>query len=733
MYSGDNLSVNVDAVGVAELVFDLLDSPVNIFNAKTVTELSAAIDAIQQNSSITGLLIRSAKVAFIAGADITEFTPAFIAGEAKIAELLHSSNHNFTRIENLPFPVVAAINGFALGGGCELTLACDYRIASDDLRIGLPETRLGIIPGWGGTVRLPRIAGIETAIEWIAGGKEYRAPAALKSGVIDGLCSADSLRETALTTLQQAIDGKLDYRARRQQKNAPLRHNTTEKTMAFMTSKAMVLAQAGKHYPAPLAAIDVIESASSLGFSDALKLESAAFIKMTQTPVALALTGVFISDQMIVKKAKRLAASASDVFSSHSPGSKSTAKAAVLGAGIMGGGIAYQSALKHISVKMKDVQQSGLDLGLSEATTLLSKRVERGRLSVKEMAGVLNRIEPTLHYVGFDQLDIVVEAVVENPAIKSKVLAEVESSVGQHTIIASNTSTISIDHLALSLKRPENFCGMHFFNPVHAMPLVEVIRGSHTSDQTIATTVAYATAMGKKAIVVGDCPGFLVNRVLFPYLAAFLMLVRDGVDFQRIDRVMENWGWPMGPAYLLDVVGIDTAVHGAEVMAKGFPERMQYDFTAATTVLFEANRLGQKNGEGFYDYSVDKKGKQAKTVSNESVALISPHTQAIANQIKDDDIIYRMMIPMVTELARCLEGGIVESPEEADMALVYGLGFPPFRGGALRWTDRVGINTIVQESEKYKDLGSIYVPAKEMKYLASNQKSYYDQNKQGGA
>jgi len=368
---------------------------------------------------------------------------------------------------------------------------------------------------------------------------------------------------------------------------------------------------------------------------------------------------------------------------------------------------------------------------LSEAATLLSKRVERGRLSVKEMGDVLNRIEPSLHYGGFDQLDIVIEAVVENPEIKSKVLAEVESSVGLNTIIASNTSTISIDHLALALKRPENFCGMHFFNPVHAMPLVEVIRGSRTSEQTIATTVAYALAMGKKAIVVGDCPGFLVNRVLFPYLAAFLMLVRDGVDFQRIDRVMENWGWPMGPAYLLDVVGIDTAVHGAEVMAKGFPERMQYDFTAATTVLFDANRLGQKNGKGFYDYIIDKKGKQVKTVSDESVELISPHTQAATDEITDNDIVYRMMIPMITELSRCLEEGIVESPEEADMALVYGLGFPPFRGGALRWCDRINISNVLQESEKYKDLGAIYWPTNEMQRLASSQQSYYGQHKQG--
>ncbi|MFT6102986.1 MAG: 3-hydroxyacyl-CoA dehydrogenase/enoyl-CoA hydratase/3-hydroxybutyryl-CoA epimerase [Candidatus Endobugula sp.] len=717
MYSGENINLQMIEGDIAELVFDVSDSSVNIFNAKTVRELSAAVTVLQQSTSIHGLLIRSAKSAFIAGADISEFTPAFLAGEEKVTELLDHSNQNFNAIENLAFPVVVAINGFALGGGCELTLACDYRIACDDVRIGLPETRLGIIPGWGGTVRLPRIAGIETAIEWIAGGKEYRAEAALKAGVIDGVATADTLREVGLTTLQQAIDGQLDYQARRQQKQLPLRHNATEKTMAFMTSKAMVFAQAGRHYPAPMAAVEVIEKASILNAPEALKLETAAFIAMTQTPVALALIGIFLSDQFITKKAKSLAKQAKQPIT----------KAAVLGAGIMGGGIAYQSALKNIPIKMKDIQQSGIDLGLSEANQLLVKRVDRGRLSSKAMGETLNRIEATLQYDGFDQVDVVVEAVVENPAIKRAVLAEAEQHVGLDTVIASNTSTICIDHLASALVRPENFCGMHFFNPVHAMPLVEVIRGSQTSDNTIATVVAYATAMGKKAIVVGDCPGFLVNRVLFPYLAAFLMLVRDGVNFQRIDKVMEKWGWPMGPAYLLDVVGIDTAVHGAEVMAEGFPDRMCYDFVAATQVLFEAKRLGQKTNQGFYDYALDKKGKLVKSPSDEAISLIAPCVTATdtVEKMSDEGIVDRMMLPMVIELARCLEEGVVDSPEEADMALIYGLGFPPFVGGAFKWVDIIGINYILQASEKYTYLSGIYAVTNEMKSRASRQHTYY--------
>ena len=368
--------------------------------------------------------------------------------------------------------------------------------------------------------------------------------------------------------------------------------------------------------------------------------------------------------------------------------------------------------------------QKGIDLGLSEANKQLSKRVERKKMTPAEMGDVLNRVEPALTYDGFDQVDIVVEAVVENPKVKRTVLAEVESKVSPDTIIASNTSTISISYLAEALQRPENFCGMHFFNPVHLMPLVEVIRGDRTSDTAVARTVAYANAMGKKPIVVKDCPGFLVNRVLFPYFAGFSMLVRDGVDFRKIDKVMETWGWPMGPAYLLDVVGIDTAVHAEKVMAEGFPERMKRDFTSCTDALFAVERLGQKNQKGFYDYQTDKKGKPEKVFNETVMDIIKPYVTGSV-EVTDDDIIARMMVPMATELARCLEEGIVETAAEADMALVYGTGFPPFRGGVFRWIDSIGVSTFCEMAQRYSHLGALYEPPVSLqKMAASNQKFY---------
>jgi 3-hydroxyacyl-CoA dehydrogenase/enoyl-CoA hydratase/3-hydroxybutyryl-CoA epimerase/enoyl-CoA isomerase len=278
--------------------------------------------------------------------------------------------------------------------------------------------------------------------------------------------------------------------------------------------------------------------------------------------------------------------------------------------------------------------------------------------------------------------------------------------------------------LAEALARPENFCGMHFFNPVPLMPLVEVIRGEKTSDTAIARTVAYANAMGKKAIVVKDCPGFLVNRVLFPYLAGFALLVRDGVDFQRIDSVMEAWGWPMGPAYLLDVVGIDTAVHAEKVMAEGYPGRMSRNYISCTQILYEASRLGQKNHQGFYNYQLDKKAKLVKVPAPEVSDLLKLHS-AQDQQLSDEDIVARMMVPMTTELARCLEEGIVESAAEADLALVYGTGFPPFRGGVFRWFDAIGAQAFAAMAAKFSHLGPLYeLPANLIAKADSNQRFY---------
>jgi len=718
IYSGKAITVKADKDGIAELCFDLQSESVNKFNALTVAELKDAVMAISADTSLKGVIVTSGKSVFIVGADIMEFGELFGASEDEIAEhVLRTNLEVFNAFEDLPIPTVAAINGIAFGGGLEMGLVCDYRIMSETARIGLPETKLGIIPGFGGTTRLPRLIGADNAIEWIASGQEQTAAEALRCGAVDAVVTPELLRDGAIALLRQCIDGKLDYAARRREKQEPLKLNEIEATMVFETSKAFVAGKAGPHYPAPVTAIKVMQKAAGMSRDDALREEARGIAKMAGTLAAKNLIGLFVGDQILSKSGEKLAKKAGKVE-----------RAAVLGAGIMGGGIAYQSALKGTPIIMKDIAQAGIDLGLSEAGKLLSREVERGRMSVAEMAAVLNKIQPSLGYEGFGNVDIVVEAVVENLKVKQAVLTETEAQIRDDAVLASNTSTISITRLAEPLKRPENFCGMHFFNPVHRMPLVEVIRGNKTSEQAVARTVAYALAMGKKPIVVNDCPGFLVNRILSPYLGAFIGLVKRGIDFTTIDRAMERFGWPMGPAYLCDVVGIDTGVHAGAVMAEGFPDRMKYDFKTCQDVMFENKRFGQKNGRGYYAYEVDKKGRPKKMVDEEVAALLAPVIDG-SETLDEETIVDSMMTPMCLEAVRCLEDGIAASATDVDLALIYGIGFPPFRGGALHYVDDFGIDKFVARADELAAaagaLGAMYQPTEKLREMAASRDTFF--------
>ncbi|WP_318393386.1 fatty acid oxidation complex subunit alpha FadB [Enterobacter sp.] len=713
LYKGDTLYLDWLEDGIAELVFSAPGS-VNKLDTATVASLGQALEIIEKQADLKGLLLRSDKAAFIVGADITEFLSLFEVPQEQLSQWLHFANSVFNRLEDLPVPTISAVNGYALGGGCECVLATDYRLATPDLRIGLPETKLGIMPGFGGSVRLPRLLGADSALEIIAAGKDVSADQALKIGLVDGIVSAEKLRDAAIAVLRQAIAGDLDWKAKRQPKLDPLKLSKIEAAMSFTIAKGMVMQTAGKHYPAPITAVKTIEAAARLGRDEALKLENQSFVPLAHSNEARALVGIFLNDQFVKGKAKKL-----------TKDTETPEHAAVLGAGIMGGGIAYQSAWKGVPVIMKDINDKSLTLGMNEAAKLLNKQLERGKIDGLKLAGVIATIQPTLEYAGFDRVDVVVEAVVENPKVKKAVLAETEEKVRPDTVLASNTSTIPISELASVLKRPENFCGMHFFNPVHRMPLVEIIRGEKTTDDTIAKVVAWASKMGKTPIVVNDCPGFFVNRVLFPYFAGFSQLLRDGADFRKIDKVMEKqFGWPMGPAYLLDVVGIDTAHHAQAVMAAGFPQRMQKDYRDAIDALFDTNRFGQKNGLGFWRYKEDSKGKPKKE-EDPAVNSLLAEVSAQKREFSDDEIIARMMIPMVNEVVRCLEEGIIASPAEADMALVYGLGFPPFHGGAFRWLDTLGSAKYLDMAQQFAALGPLYEVPDGLREKARHNETYY--------
>jgi 3-hydroxyacyl-CoA dehydrogenase/enoyl-CoA hydratase/3-hydroxybutyryl-CoA epimerase/enoyl-CoA isomerase len=699
--------------GLVELRFDSKDDSVNKLNQATIASLERAIASLPKPPALRGVLVTSGKDVFIVGADVTEFVPLFHRSEEEIASFLRRGQDVFSALEDLEAPSVAAINGVALGGGFELCLAASYRVMSTVAKVGLPETKLGIFPGWGGTVRLSRLCGADTAIEWIAGGEQWSARDALKTGAVDAVAEPAALREAALATLREAAAGRLDWRARRAEKKAPLKLNRVEAGMVFLGSKAFVAGKAGPHYPAPVAAIEAMEKGAAKPRDEAMAIEAAACAKVAKTPTARSLVAVFLGDQMVKKVSKKAAKAARPVR-----------RAAVLGAGIMGGGISYQSASRGVPVLMKDIVPSALEAGMSEAVKLLGKGVERGKLTTAQMAGTLATITPTLSYGDFKAVDLVVEAVVENESVKKKVLAEVEGLIPETAVLTSNTSTISITRLATALRRPESFCGMHFFNPVPRMPLVEVIRGERSSEEAIATTVAYAMTLGKTPIVVNDCPGFLVNRVLFPYFAGFLGLVRDGVDYERIDEAMEKWGWPMGPALLLDVIGLDTGVHADGVMAAAFPERMGHEGKSAMEALVEAGRLGQKNGKGFYAWRPEKKGPPSKQADPEAVAIAYGPGGPKA-ELPDAEIVERTMLPMLLECSRCLEDRIVATPVEVDIALLYGLGFPPFRGGIFRWADAQGAAALVKAAEKHRGLGALYAPTAQLGALAATGRGFH--------
>ncbi|HSD29406.1 MAG TPA: fatty acid oxidation complex subunit alpha FadB [Vicinamibacteria bacterium] len=699
--------------GLVEVRFDLQGESVNKFNAATLAELKEALAHVRGDGELRGLLVTSGKDVFCVGADVTEFLLHFRKSEEELARWLLETDALFSAIEDLEAPSVVAIGGVALGGGFELCLAASFRAMSTTAKVGLPETKLGLFPGWGGTVRLSRLCGADTAIEWIAGGEQWAAADALKAGAVDAVVAPGDLRDAALGMLKDAAEGRLDWRARREEKKGPLKLNAVEAGMVFAGSKAFVAGKAGPHYPAPVAAIETIEKGAGKARDEALAIEAAAFARIAKSPAAHALVSVFLGDQAVKKIAKK-----------HAAGARPVKRAAVLGAGIMGGGISYQCASKSVPVLMKDVAPMALEAGLGEAVKLLEKQVERGRLDTGQMARVLASITPTLSFGDFGAVDFVVEAVVENENVKKQVLAEVEARVPTGAILASNTSTISITRLATALKRPESFCGMHFFNPVPRMPLVEVVRGEKSSPEAIATAVAFGQALGKTPIVVADCGGFLVNRVLFPYFAGFQQLLAEGVDYERIDKVMEKWGWPMGPALLLDVVGIDTAVHADRVLADAYPDRMRHEGKTAIQAMVEAGRLGQKNGKGFYAWTPEKKGPPAKQSDPEAKAIVAGLARGAA-EVSDEDVVERTMLPMLLECSRCLEDRIVASPVEVDVALLYGLGFPPFRGGIFRWAGSVGAASLLKAAQKHRGLGALYAPTDQLAALAASGRGFH--------
>ena len=708
------LTLEISGDGVASLVFDRPDSRVNVLSAAVMAELDTLLAELERASSeqrVQAVVIRSGKDgSFIVGADVNEIVAITDAAEAEAK--VRRGQGVFSRLEKLPVPTIAAVDGLCLGGGTELILACRYRLASDrpETKIGLPEVQLGIIPGFGGTTRLPRLIGPSAAADLILTGRTVNARKAQRIGLLDEAVPTAALYERAHAVARAFMQGRPPTRSdRRSLATRALEATPPGRRVLFAQARKKVMQQTKGHYPAPLAAIDVMRTSAGLSIDEALDREASAVAPLIVSKVSKNLIHVF----HLMEAAKKAAPEAAHA--------RSVARAGVVGAGVMGGGIAQLLAANGIVVRMKDIRNDALASGLRHARSIFDKAVQRKRLDRRQAAQQMERIAPTLDYSGFAHIDLVVEAVVERMDVKKQVLSEIEANTRTGCVLTTNTSSLSVSEMQAALARPEDFCGMHFFNPVHRMPLVEVIRATRSSDDAIATVFALARQLGKTPIVVEDGPGFLVNRILAPYMNEAGWLLADGASVDSIDQTLTRFGMPMGPLRLLDEVGFDVARHAARTMHDAFGDRLR---PAPPLVALEKTKLlGKKGGRGFYTYDGDEqKGVHERIYEELGASVPAERREHSAEEIRD-----RTVLVMVNEAARVLEDGIVRTPGDVDLGMITGTGFPPFRGGLLRYADERGLADIRQRLEELaRRYGPRFDPGSLLRRYAQEGRGFYD-------
>jgi 3-hydroxyacyl-CoA dehydrogenase/enoyl-CoA hydratase/3-hydroxybutyryl-CoA epimerase len=697
-----NKAFSIERQGDLAIVwFDLPGEKVNKFSTAVMLEFSTVVDDLEQSKDIKRVILASRKPGiFIAGADVMEFTKVTSAEKAK--EFTRFGQQLFHRFSKLPAIKVAAINGACLGGGCEIAISCDYRVMSDSPKavIGLPETKLGIFPAWGGTTKLPRLIGLPAALDIILNGKALDGKRAKRVGLVDEVVA-------------QAI--LLDVAKRFSQKTRPsatrtkffIEGNPLARRVIFGKARKAVLAQTHGHYPAPLKAIDVMEYGFTHGLDRGLDREVEEASTLIKDDVAQNLVRLFFL--MEDSKKDRVSAKPADV---HTLG--------VLGAGVMGGGIAQIVADKtDADVRMRDINWSALAGGLKAAARVWKRKVERRRMSKGEMQRKLARITTTTDWSGFQHADVVIEAVVENIDIKRKVLAEFEGIEKPGAIFATNTSTLPITDIAANAAHPDRVVGMHFFNPVDRMPLVEVIRGAKTSDEAVATISSLSRKLGKTVVVCNDGPGFVVNRILGPYMNESGFLLEEGNTIESIDRAMVDFGMPMGPMALLDEVGIDVAAKVSGILKEKFGDRIAQQ-SRVVEVLYGDHRLGKKGGKGLYLYKDGKRQGPDPDVYR-LLGVGNPHPVDAKLAVE------RMIYSMINEAAVILEEKIVATAGELDLAMIMGTGFPPFRGGLLRYADKVGAANVVARLESFaQQFGKRFTPSDALRRHAASGAPFYE-------
>lgn len=703
-----NLSRRDD--GIAVLTIDVPGESMNTLRAEFGPEITDVLAEIKADSSIKGLVIASGKKdCFVAGADISMLDACQSAADAKA--LSQQGHVVFNELEALNIPVVAAIDGVCLGGGLELALACHLRVCSLNTKtmMGVPEVQLGLLPGGGGTQRLPRLVGITTALDMMLTGKQIRPKQALKMGLVDEVVPESILLTTAV---EMALKGKRTAKkVKKSLVNKLLEGTPVGRNIIFDQASKQVQKKTQGNYPAPAKIIDCVRQGMAKGKAKGLEVEASHFSELVMSTESAALRSIFFATTEMKKET-----GAGDVKP------RKVSKAMILGGGLMGGGIASVTTTKaKIPARVKDISEQGLSNALSYAYKLLDKGVKRRHMTPAARDSLMSLMTTTTEYKGIKDADIVVEAVFEDLNLKHQMVKDVERECGEHTIFASNTSSLPISQIAEAASRPENVIGLHYFSPVEKMPLVEVIAHEKTSAETIATTVAFARKQGKTPIVVQDGAGFYVNRILALYMNEAAQLLLEGQSVEHLDKSLVKFGFPVGPMTLLDEVGIDVGAKISPILEAELGDR--FKAPEAFDKLLKDDRKGRKNGKGFYLYG-GKANKKAKQV-DESVYKVLGLTPGTDGE--QSEVAQRCVVQMLNEAVRCLEEGIIASPRDGDIGAIFGIGFPPFLGGPFHYIDSLGAGALVEKLEKYQSrFGDRFAPSAKLKEMAENNQRFFD-------
>ncbi len=716
---GSAFTLKIDANGIGQLLFDLPDEKVNKFSSKVIQELEEVIDDIATHKDIRALIIASGKKdIFIAGADVHELEKSFLQQNAEDASKLIKDGHRvFMKISQLPYPTIALINGACFGGGTELALACTYRVVTDNPKtaIGLPEVNLGIFPGWGGTQRLPRLIGLIEGMQMVLTGKPINAQKAFKVKFADAIIPFEfaEIKISEFVSFILTPKGRAKILERRQQtgmKSLLLEKNPIGRAFLFYKAKKDVLAKTKGHYPSPLVALDLIKHTYTLPLEEGLQKEIQTFQNSAPQFSANApnLMQVFFTSESLKKDAGIPVTAAPRKISS----------AGVIGAGAMGAGITWLLSNNYIRVRMKDINWDFLVKGYATINNIYKKLIKIKKMKPNEANLKFHHVSGTMDYSGYKTLDIVIEAATENLELKNKIFAEVEEVIDPKAILATNTSSLTVEEMASKMKHPERFLGLHFFNPVDRMPLVEVVPGKQTLPEVVATAIDLCRKLGKTPIVVGDCHGFLVNRIFMMAALEGMWLFQEGVEMKRLEHLVVGFGMPMGPFELGDEVGNDVSYHVGKTFVAAYGDRFKGPRFIDT--MYDNKLFGKKVGKGFYIYS----GKERKV--NPDV-LKYPSSESSKN-LSDQDIIDRILFSMVNESARCLQEKIVSRPDYLDMALILGTGFPPFRGGVLRYADSRGIDVVVDRLQQFSKTtkASRFTPCDYLLDMQKSGKKFYN-------